>query len=134
MMKPPAFLSLEQVLYLHGVALARFGGLEGIREPGLISSALASAENTFWYGHGDLFDIAASYAYHLAEAQAFLDGNKRVGAASALTFLQIARISLPDSADLELHRALIAISNRSLDKAALAAQLRRLAQTGTALS
>jgi len=63
-----------------------------------------------------------------------LDGNKRVGAASALTFLQIARISLPDSADLELHRALIAISNRSLDKAALAAQLRRLAQTGTALS
>ena len=60
-----------------------------MREPGLVDSALASAMNTALYGGGDLFEIAAAYAYHLAESQPFLDGNKRVGCASALAFLRL---------------------------------------------
>ena len=62
----PTFLTLSQVNRLHARALAEHGGQEGVREPGLVDSALASAKNTFWYAGGDLFDIAAAYAFHLA--------------------------------------------------------------------
>ena len=82
----PTFLTLSQVNRLHARALAEHGGQEGVREPGLVDSALASAKNTFWYAGGDHFDIAAAYAFHLAESQAFVDGNKRVAAAAALVF------------------------------------------------
>jgi death-on-curing protein len=83
----PLFVTRDQVERMHDQCLANFGGSAGIRDEGLIDSALASAKNAFYYGHGDLFDIAAAYAFHLAEAQAFVDGNKRVAIAVALTFL-----------------------------------------------
>jgi death-on-curing protein len=73
----PRFLKLAEVLYLHDESLARLGGSSGVREPGLVESAPGSAQNAFWYGHGNLFDIAAAYAFHVAESQAFVDGNKR---------------------------------------------------------
>ena len=118
----PTFLTLSQVNRLHARALAEHGGQEGVREPGLVDSALASAKNTFWYAGGDLFDIAAAYAFHLAESQAFVDGNKRVAAAAALVFLEIngARLlSAPDA----LERAMIQIALRRLDKQGLAVLL-----------
>jgi death on curing protein len=77
------FLKLDEVLQIHARSLAKHGGSDGIREPGLVASALASAENTFHYGRGDVFDIAATYAFHLAEAQAFTDGNKRTAVVAA---------------------------------------------------
>ena len=118
----PTFLTLSQVNRLHARALAEHGGQEGVREPGLVDSALASAKNTFWYAGGDLFDIAAAYAFHPAESQAFVDGNKRVAAAAALVFLEIngARLlSAPDA----LERAMIQIALRRLDKQGLAVLL-----------
>jgi death-on-curing protein len=118
----PTFLTLSQVNRLHARALAEHGGQEGVREPGLVDSALVSAKNTFWYAGGDLFDIAAAYAFHLAESQAFVDGNKRVAAAAALVFLEIngARLlSAPDA----LERAMIQIALRRLDKQGLAVLL-----------
>ena len=86
-MSEPIFLTLAEVLRIHARSLVEHGGGDGIREPGLVASALASAQNTFHYGNGDLFDIAASDAFHLAESQAFIDGNKRAAVASALVFL-----------------------------------------------
>ena len=86
-MNEPIFLSLEQVRLIHQRSLADHGGSEGTRDSGLVESALASAKNTFYYAPQDLFEIAASYAFHLAEAQAFIDGNKRTGVASAMVFL-----------------------------------------------
>jgi len=84
----PKFLSLAEVMYLHDQSLARYGGSAGIREPGLIESALGSAQNAIciWYGRGGLYEIAAAYAFHIAESQAFVDGNKRTAAAAAITF------------------------------------------------
>ena len=76
-MSDPIFLTLDEVLQIHSRSLAEHGGTEGTRDPGLVESALASAENTLHYGGGDVFDIAATYAFHLAESQAFIDGNKR---------------------------------------------------------
>ena len=48
--------------------------------------------NTYYYGHGDIFDVAAAYAFHIAQAQAFLDGNKRAGVSAALGFLDINKV------------------------------------------
>lgn len=69
-------------------------------------------ENAFYYGGGDKFDIAAAYAFHLAESQAFLDGNKRTAIACALTFL-----GGPSPDQMELHDAMIATAQRQMDKA-----------------
>lgn len=86
-MSAPDFLTLPEVLHIHAKSLAEHGGSEGVRELGLVESALASAENTFHYGVGDLFDVAASYAFHIAESQAFVDGNKRTAVVAAMVFL-----------------------------------------------
>lgn len=83
----PSFLSLKQVMALHRRSLAEQGGMDGVRDPGAVDSALASAQNTRLYAGGDIFDIAAADALHIAEAQAFLDGNKRTAIASAIAFL-----------------------------------------------
>ncbi|HEY9509432.1 MAG TPA: type II toxin-antitoxin system death-on-curing family toxin [Verrucomicrobiae bacterium] len=126
-MNEPIFLTLEEVLKIHARSLAEHGGSEGIREPGLVESALASAANTFHYGGGDLFDIAASYAFHLAESQAFVDGNKRTGVAAAMIFL--ARNGLyAQPAKWELYLAMIDIAKKQKTKADLVEIFRRVAQ------
>ena len=123
----PRFLKLAEVLYLHDESLARFGGLSGVREPGLVESALGSAQNVFWYGHGNLFDIAAAYAFHIAESQAFVDGNKRTAAATAISFLRLNGVRFPKD-DGSVYKAMIEIAGKRLDKAGLAVVLRLLAE------
>lgn len=124
------FLSLEQVHRLHAIGLEDHGGAPGIRDAGMIESALASAQNTFLYGGGDDFDVAAAYAYHLAEAQAYLDGNKRVGIMAALTFLAMRGYRCRPSIAVQeqLYDAMIAIAKHELDKPGLAALLRGIFQ------
>ncbi len=124
-MDPLRFLTLAEVLYLHAESLARFGGLAGVREPGLVESAMASAENTFHYGNGTVFEVAASYAFHLAESQAFLDGNKRTAAACALMFLRLNGQPMVRD-DGTLFQAMISIAERRSDKRRLADVLKRL--------
>jgi death-on-curing protein len=85
----PIFLTLNETLRLHDRSLAEHGGSAGIRDPGLVESALASAKNIHFYARGDVFDVAAGYAFHLAESQAFVDGNKRTGVAVALVSSQL---------------------------------------------
>lgn len=126
-MSEPVYLTLDEVLQIHARSLVEHGGCEGTRDPGLVESALASAKNTFCYGRGDLFDIAAAYAFYLAESQAFVDGNKRTAVASALVFL--ARNGLyAQPPKWELYLAMIAIAQKQLDKAGLAAIFRKLAE------
>ena len=120
----PFFLSLKQVMVLHRRSLAEHGGVDGLRDPGAVESALASAKNTWLYAGGDTFDIAAAYAFHIAEAQAFLDGNKRTAITSAVAFLT-ANHCIDRGDDRVLYDAMIAISARRMDKAGLAAVLRQ---------
>lgn len=128
-MNEPRFLSLDEVERLHALALENFGGMEGIRDPGLLSSALASAKNTWHHGGGDLFDVAAAYAFHLAESQAFLDGNKRAAILSAIVFLAENGIRCPRADDV-LYNAMIAVAEKRQDKQGLAEVLRRLTGIG----
>ena len=81
------FLNREQLDELHEYSLAAYGGAAGIRDEGLIESALGAAYHTLHYGNGGVFDITATYAFHIAQAQAFFDGNKRTAIASSIAFL-----------------------------------------------
>jgi len=76
------------VLTAHARLIAETGGSAGVRDEGLLESALAAAENRHRYENADLVTCAATYAYHLTQAHAFIDGNKRVAAAVTETFLE----------------------------------------------
>lgn len=74
---------------LHAESLARFGGTPGVRDEGGLESALAAPENRRYYEGASLAICAATYAYHLSQAHAFIDGNKRIAAAASEVFLGI---------------------------------------------
>jgi death on curing protein len=87
----PQFLTLDDVLESHAEQIARYGGSDGIRDVGLLESALAQPQATFGgkHLHGDVFEMAAAYLFHLVKNHPFIDGNKRVGLEAALLFLEI---------------------------------------------
>jgi death on curing protein len=124
-MEAPRFLDFELVCAFHRRSIERFGGSEGLRDRGQVLSALGAAETAWFYGSEDIFGIAAAYAFHLAEAQAFVDGNKRTAAAAALAFIRLNGGPLVQD-NGRLYDAMIDIANRRLDKVGLAAVLRNL--------
>lgn len=81
---------LERVIEaLHDEQIAEQGGSSGIRDPGLLSSAIARAQNLVAYGEPSVFDLAAAYAYGIVRNHPFVDGNKRTGFLTAYVFLDI---------------------------------------------
>ncbi|MGH8056328.1 MAG: type II toxin-antitoxin system death-on-curing family toxin, partial [Candidatus Entotheonellia bacterium] len=74
---------------MHARAIEEFGGLPGVRDAGALEAALTAAENRVYYEQAPLPPCAATYAYHLTQAHAFLDGNKRMAAAVAEIFLEL---------------------------------------------
>ena len=118
-MNEPDFLTIDEVIRIHARSLAEHGGSEGVRDVGLVDSALASAKNIFYYGGGDLFEVAAGYAFHLAESQAFIDGNKRTAVAAALVFLARNGVYV-QPATWELYSAMIDVAEKKKNKADLA--------------
>src|SRR5688572_27425098 len=76
------------VLTVHARLISETGGTEGVRDERLLESALAAAELRQHYEAADVVQCAATFAYHLAQAHAFVDGNKRVAAAITETFLE----------------------------------------------
>lgn len=87
----PVFLTIEDVLDIHGDQLAVYGGSAGVRDQGAFESAMLTPQATFGgeYLHGSIPAMAAAYLFHLCQNHAFIDGNKRVAAESALVFLGI---------------------------------------------
>ena len=77
------------MLDIHARLIETFGGVQGLRDEGALESALVAAENREYYGNAGLATCAATYAYHLTQAHAFIDGNKRVAAAVSEIFLEI---------------------------------------------
>lgn len=105
------------VLTVHARLIAETGGTAGLRNEALLESALVAAENRFHYEAADAVSCAATYAYHLTQAHAFLDGNKRVAAAITEVFLESNGYELTMSNDeiVELFLA-IASSERSREQ------------------
>jgi death-on-curing protein len=83
------FLELDDVLAIHAESIRRFGGATGLRDPGLLESALAMPRATMFGEllHSTLHEQAAAYLFHLVKNHPFVDGNKRVGLGVALSFL-----------------------------------------------
>lgn len=88
-MKEPIWVLHEVVLAAHEQSLAQFGGSAGLRDAGLLDSALARPLHRFAYGKPSLFDLAASYGHGLVKNHPFIDGNKRTGFLVAVVFLEL---------------------------------------------
>ena len=88
-MAEPAFLTLDEVLAIHADQIRRYGGSHGVRDMGLLSSALAMPQASFGgvYLHTSLAEMAAAYLFHVAQNHPFVDGNKRAALAAALAFI-----------------------------------------------
>jgi death on curing protein len=87
--KQRLWLQRETILALQERLFAEFGGASGIRDENLFESALARPLNRFAYGKPTIFQLAAAYAFGLVRNEPFIDGNKRIGFASAVLFLEL---------------------------------------------
>ena len=123
-MTEPVWVEKEALLLLHGKSLARFGGLEGVRDEGLLDSALARPLNAFHYdGLRDIAGLAASYAFGLAKNHPFADGNKRDAFMAVGLFLGANGWEL-DADPAEAIRAVLALAGGEIGEGEFAAWLR----------
>jgi death-on-curing protein len=123
-MTEPAWVEKEALLLLHGKSLARFGGLEGVRDEGLLDSALARPLNAFHYnGVRDIAGLGASYAYGLTKNHPFADGNKRAAFMTVGLFLGANSCEL-DAGPADAIRAVLALADGEIGEGEFAAWLR----------
>lgn len=122
-MKEPLWLDVGIVRDAHSEQLAMFGGPDGVRDPGLLESAVARAENKWAYGERDLAALAAAYGFGLSRNHAFIDGNKRTAFTAILVFLRLngARFA-PPAADATA--AMLALASAEIDEAVLTGWIR----------
>ena len=111
------YLSIETVLAFHSRALQEHGGLDGLRSPELLESAVFQAEQSAFGedAYPDLPSKAAAYGFFIAQNQPFLDGNKRAAAASMLAFLYLNGHTLNDTDD-QIYDAFIGLATKALSK------------------
>jgi death-on-curing protein len=108
---------------MHARQLAEHGGGEGLRDDGLLESALQRPLDKFAYGQPDLFDLAAAYAYGIARNHPFVDGNKRTALVASRTFLLINDYQITASKEDRL-RTFLALAAGTIAEAELAAWFR----------
>ena len=119
------FLSKSEVINLHRLLIELHGGSHGLRDSGLLSSALAQPEASFGgeYLRATLHEKAAAYAFHLVKNHPFVDGNKRIAATAMGAFLNVNGAEA-EFDQAELVAAILAVAEGRLEKAALAAWIR----------
>lgn len=117
----PVFLTEQEVIEIHAEMLAEYGGSPGLRDQGLLDSAVAQPRVTFGdqFLHGSLHEMAAAYLFHLVRNHPFVDGNKRTGAASAIVFLLMNGLTSTASED-EYYDLVIAVAKGRIDKIQIA--------------
>ena len=125
-MTDPLFLTLDEMLGIHADQIRRYGGRPGLRDLGLLQSALAMPETTFEgeFLHGTVFEKAAAYLFHLTRTDPFVDGNKRTALMSAMVFLGLngQRLEVEPGA---LYELVDGVPAGSADKAEVSVFLRR---------
>lgn len=125
-MTGPEFLEPDVVLFLHDQAVREYGGVQGVKDKGLLHSALGRPLNKLAYADPDsldLFDLAAAYAYGLASNHAFNDANKRTAWGCCVLFLKINEINLDVTAPVVVEQ-MVRLVEGKLDEAAFATWLR----------
>ena len=122
-------LTVEIVLEIHAEALNNFGGSPGIRDQGLLASAVFAPQSTFGgkSPFADIIEVAAAYLFYLCGNHPFVDGSKRTAMAAAIVFLRLNRIAMkPDSHAWE--SLVLDVAAGRIDRAATTARLRKLAR------
>ena len=119
------FLSIEDVLTIHGNTISIEGGLAGLRDAGLLESAVLMPQQRFAgeYLHAGLAEMAAAYLFHIAQNHAFHDGNKRTAVLAALVFLDVndvGELPAPDA----LEEVTLSVAAGEMTKGELAAWMR----------
>ena len=124
----PRFLTLSEVLTILQDQITRYGGAFGVRDIGLLSSAVSVPRAEFGGEtlHADLFEMAAAYAFHICQNHPFIDGNKRVALASALVFLDLNGVSVSDP-EGKLYVMMMGVAQSKLGKPKIAEVIRELA-------
>ena len=114
------FLSVESVLLVHRRVIEEFGGDPGLRDRGLLESAVAMPHSSFAgeYLHSGMAEIAAAYHFHLCSNHPFVDGNKRVAVAAAELFLLVNGVELA-ATDKELEEMTLGVAGGKLSKEAV---------------
>jgi death-on-curing protein len=126
----PIFLSLEDVLELHEDQINRYGGSLGIRDLGLLLSAIEMPKVTFagQFLHEDVYAMSAAYLFHIVQNHPFIDGNKRAGLAAAIAFMGFNNLKMiADNSTLT--NLVLAVAQGELGKEAIADFLRRNSQS-----
>jgi death on curing protein len=122
-MKEPLWISTEEVLVLHDMQLVAFGGKSGVRDQGLLESALARPRNSLAYSdEPSLQGLAAGYAFGIVKNHPFVDGNKRTGLVVAFVFLILNGIDITASEE-ETYEVFIDLASGKLSEKKLAAWL-----------
>ncbi len=125
-MSAPAFLELDVVFYLHDQSVREYGGYHGVRDEGLLQSALNRARDRLGYEpETDLAALAAAYAFGIAKNHAFLDGNKRTAWACCQLFLKINGAGVRAPAG-EAEENMVALATGGMSEAAFPGWLRGL--------
>jgi len=122
----PTFLTMDEIVDIHRDQIARYGGSEGVRDWGLLQSAVAMPAATYGgqFLHCDLCEMAAAYLFHIVQNHPFIDGNKRVGAVAAYVFLVLNAMRL--MADNDAYADLVlAVARGEMPKSAVAEFFRR---------
>jgi death-on-curing protein len=121
----PSFLTLDEVLALHADQIERYRGTLGLRDLGLLKSALATPRATFGgaFLHPSLEEMTAAYLYHLVQNHPFADGNKRVGLASAIAFMGLSDRWLEAPED-EIVELVLGVGSGRVSKAEVAVFVR----------
>ncbi|MEX2477906.1 MAG: type II toxin-antitoxin system death-on-curing family toxin [Gracilimonas sp.] len=120
------FLEKEIILKFHEDQIDLYGGKKGIRDEGLLESALAQPQVTFGgeYVHQDLFEMAAAYGYHICKNHPFFDGNKRTALIAIYTFLYVNGYKI--TADKKsLYAIIIDLASGKVEKEELAEYLKK---------
>ncbi|HEY3247506.1 MAG TPA: type II toxin-antitoxin system death-on-curing family toxin [bacterium] len=122
----PLFLTLAEVVEIHRDQIERYGGRVGIRDAGLLESAVSMPQAAMGgeYLHGDVFEMAAAYLFHIVKNHPFVDGNKRTGAVAALVFLEINDVEVALNED-ELVDIVVSVTEGKTQKRDVAALLRQ---------
>jgi death-on-curing protein len=122
-MTEPEWLPLTVILAIHEEQLAQHGGAEGLRDAGVLESAIARPRNLLAYGSPDLIELAASLAFGIVKGHAFIDGNKRTAFVTMAVFLALNGIELT-ATDAEKVVAMQDLAAGDLPEAGFAAWLR----------
>ena len=122
----PVFLTFAEIIEIHDYQISRFGGAAGVRDIELLKSAIGMPSATFGgeFLHPSVIEMAAAYLYHLVENHPFVDGNKRVGAMTALIFLDMNGFEF-DASDEDFTAMVLKVASGEMMKSEISLFLRQ---------